>query len=336
MNEYETKIELKGYLNVVWKRKWFMLLATLLFISSVFIVSSLLPTQWEVDAIFDPSKSVSITEDGKWIKQYFVEPETIANLISQAAYNNEIANKLNLDIKEFPRLTAEVLINTSLVRISTKEKNIEKAKLILNSLCDRLKTSLDSYANNKIKEIDSQIKSKEMEKSILEAEINAFKNKLDIIKQKKQEIEKEMTKIRKRTEELERERNLTLNKKNRNESDNLAILLYSSEIQQNSINQNMLSEWLGNKIIEEDNINIELHYKERTKFMMESELNDLNEIKKGIYYTKIAKVPTSSNSPTSPKKLFNVLIAAALGVLVSTILAFFLEYLEKQKARNKG
>jgi len=336
MNEDKNKIELISYLDVIWKRKWFILTATLLFIASVLVISILLHPKWEVDAIFDPSRSVSITEAGTWETKFFVEPQIIANLTNQATYNNDIATELNLNIKDIPRLTAEVLVNTSLVRVSIKEKDVEKAKLILNYLCNRFKQSLDSYAKNKIKEIDSQIESKEMEKSILEVEINAFKNKLNIFKQRKQEIEEDMINIRKRIEELESQRRLILKKKNRSEADNLAILLYSNEIQQNSMNQSTLSEWLGNKIKEEENINLELQYKKRAKFIIESELNDLIEKKSGTIYTKIIKEPTSSPSPVSPKKLFNILISVPLGFIISIMLAFLLEYIEKQKAINRG
>ena len=152
-----------------------------------------------------------------------------------------------------------------------KEKEIEKAKLILHSLCDQLKRELGKMVNAEIIRIDSQINSKEGEKSILKEEINAYKNKLNITKQRKDEI-----------------------------------------------------------------INLEIKDKEIVINQIENEINDLNEIKGRIYNAKIYKVPTASISPIYPKKLFNVLIAASLGFIISIMLAFFFEYLENQKANSKG
>jgi len=55
-----------------------------------------------------------------------------------------------------------------------------------------------------------------------------------------------------------------------------------------------------------------------------------------IDYTQFIKEPTSSLYPVSPKKKRNVMIAGILGLMIFTMLAFFLEYIEKQKAKIKG
>ena len=336
MNEYENKIELMNYLNVLWKRKWFIIIATFLIIAATALISFLLPPKWEVDAIISPSKFFYKTEGGQLQELQFVTPSFIAGLINQAAYTNIIATKLSLDIKDIPKLNAEILQNTNLVEVSTKEKDVEKAKLILQSLLNHLKEIFDWYADRKIREIDSQIKSKEIEKSILEGEIKASKNKLNIIKQRKQEIEKEMSDFRGRIKELEKERRLILNKKNQNECEGLVMLLYSNEIQQSSMNHNILIEFFGNKNIEEEIINLEIKYNERLIYQKENEITDLNARKMDIHHAQITKEPTSSISPVSPKKLLNILIAFPLGFIIFTMLAFFFEYIEKQKSKSKG
>ena len=335
MNKNESKIELMHYLNVFWKRKWFIIIATSLLIAATAGISFLQPQEREVYAIVEPSKSVTITGEGLHNINFFVPLNRIATLINQGVYNNMIATELNLNVNNIPKLTAEVIGYSSMVRISTKEKDVEKAKLILNSLCNYLKRNLDIHADNKIKEIDSQIKPKEMEKSILEEEIKSYKNKLDIISKRKQEIEKEMSDTRKKIEELKKERRLILKREKRSESENLSIILNSNEILLNSMNSNALNELFGNKIIEEENISLEINAKVRLKYPVEKEIVDLNEIKKRIYYAQINKEPTLSTSPASLKKLTNVLIAGILGLLTFGMLAFFLEYIEKQKLKLK-
>jgi capsular polysaccharide biosynthesis protein len=335
MNGYENKIELMNYLNVFWKRKWFIIIATFLIIATSAVISFLMPPKWEVDAIIVPSKFISQTGEGIFRENLFVPSQVIVSLINQATYNNLIATELSLDIKDFPKIKAENLKNTNLVRVSIKEKDVEKAKLILHSLCNHLKRKLDIHANFKKKGIDTQIKSKEKEKLILERKIKAYKNKLNIIKQRKQEIEKEMSDIKNKIEELKKERRLILKKKDRSEFESLATLHYSNEIQHNSINYRILNESLGKNKIEEEIINLEIEDKEMLINQIENELNDLNKRKSWIRYAQLTKEPTSSISPVSPKKLLNVLIAAPLGFIIFTILAFFFEYLEKQKAKSK-
>ena len=335
MNEYENKIELMNYLNVLWKRKWFIIIATSLFIAATAGISSLLPQEWEVDAIITPSIYYYRNVDGVWQEKQFVSSSSIINAINQAAYNEEIATEISLDLKDFPKLKAEILKNTYQVRISIKENDVEKAKLILNSYCNFFKNMCNQSANRRMNRFDSQIKSKETEKLMLDKKIKTYKKKLDIIKQRKQEIDKEMSDIRKIIEELKKEHGLILKKKNRSESDRFTLLHYSNEIQQSLMNHNVSNESLENKKIEEEIINLEIEENERLINQREKEIISIKEELFHIFYAQITKEPTSSISPVSPKKLLNILIAASLGFIISFMLAFFFEYLKKQKAKNR-
>jgi len=336
MNEYDNKIELMNYLNVLWKRKWLIIIATFLFISAAAVVSFLMPPKWEVDAIIEPSKFYYRNLDGIWKKMQFINSSLVISAINRAAYNERIASELSLNLKDIPKLKAGNLNNTSLMRIYIEGKDVEKAKLIIRSLLNYLKEIFDQSADRRIKRFDSQIKPKEAEKLILEKKIKAYKSKINIIKQRKQEIEKEMSGIRKKIEALKKERELILKKKDRSESESLTMLHYSNEIQQGLMNHNILKESLDNKKIEEEIINLEIEDKERLINQIEKEINSLTERKRYIYHTQITKEPTSSISPVSPKKLTNVLIAGLLGLLIFSMFSFFLEYIEKQKFKLKA
>ncbi|GAG61456.1 unnamed protein product, partial [marine sediment metagenome] len=139
-----------------------------------------------------------------------------------------------------------------------------------------------------------------------------------------------------RIEALEKEQRLSLKRENRSESESLAMLLYSNEIQQSLRYFNTLNELLSSKKIEEENINIEMDNKEKIINQLENEIDNLNERKGRIDYTQLIKEPTSSLYPVSPKKKLNVLIAGILGLMAFTMVAFFLESLEKQKQRATG
>ncbi len=332
----KNEIELIDYLNILWKRKWLILILTSFFILAAGIISFLQPPQWEVDAIIMPSKFLIQIEGGPLKEVLPVGPKQIAGQINQAVYNNLIAAELNLDIRKLPRLKAENIKDTNLVQVSVKGKDIEKAKLILNSLFNHLKKELNAQADIETKGINSEVKSKEIEKLTLEGEFDEAKNELTLIKRRRQDIAKEMTDIRKKTEELEKQRHLILKKKNRSESEILAMLLYSTTIQQNSMNHNTLNELLGSKKNEGKIINLERESKERLINQIKNEIDILNERKGRIDFAQLIKEPTSSLKPVSPKKTINILIAGILGLIIFTLLAFFLEYLEKQRAKSKG
>ncbi len=332
----KNEIELIDYLNILWKRKWLILIPTLFLIVTAGVISFLSPPKWEVDAIIMPSKFLVQIEGGPPKEVLPVEPKQIAAQINQAVYNNLIGAELNLETRKFPRLKAENPKDTNLVRVSIKGKDIEKAKLILNSLFNHLKKELNAQADIETIEIDSEIKSKEIEKLTLEGKCSEAKNELTLIKRRRQEIAKEMTEIRKKTEELEKEQHLILKKKNRSESEILAMLLYSSTIQQNSMNHNTLNELLSSKKIEEKLIHLEIKNKERLINQIEDEIDILNERKGRIDFAQLVKEPTSSKSSGSPKKLLKVMIVVPLGLIIFAMLAIFLEYIEEQKAKRKG
>jgi len=299
------------------------------------IISFLLPPKWEVDAIIVPSRLLYRSGGGTLSVISFMHPKSIANLINQSSYNNSIATELKIDIHDVPKLKAENPTGTTMVKVSTKVKDVEKAKLILNSLFNLIKSNSDKNVDRERKRIDSQIETKEIKKLIHEEEIKALKNRLNIIGQRKKEVEKEMNEIRKKNEELEKERRLILEKKSRSESESFALLLFSNGILQNSLNRNMLNELLGSKRIEEENINLEIKDKERLINQIKKEITELNVSKGRIYYSQITKEPTSSISPVSPNKKFNVVIAGILGLIIFTVIAFTLEHLKKYKPRAK-
>jgi len=293
----ENEVELMDYLNVVWKRKWLIIIPTFICVIIAGVISFILPKKWEIDTLIMPSKFFVKTERGQFEEVVVVDPKQIAGQINQASYNSLIAAELNLDIGEFPILKAENLRDTKFVRISIRGKDTEKAKRILNSLFTHMKRDLDGKVGIEMKGIETQIKSNEIEKLRIEEEIKLFKNKLSIVKQRKKEIGKELGEIRKRIELLEKEQRSSLKKGSRSDTESLAMLLYSNEIQQSLRYHNSLNELLSNKRMEEENINIEIDIKEERIKQIENEIDDLNERKGRIDFTKLIKEPTSSLSP---------------------------------------
>jgi len=335
MNEHEDEIQLIDYLNVIWKRKWLIIIPTFFCVVLAGIISFLLPKIWEVDIIIQPSKFLAHSEQGQYTEVVVVDPKQLVGQINQESYNNLVAAELNLDIRQFPKLNAENLRDTKLVRVSVREKDVEKAKLILSSLFNHLKGELDKKIDIEINNIDTEIKNIEIEKELKNKEIIILENKLKIIEKREKEIIEEMKETRERIEALEKEQLSTLNKKDKSESETLGLLLYSNEIQQSLRYINSLNELLSEKKLELENINQKTKENEQYIERLNSTIKNSIEKKGRIDYAQLIKEPTSSLYPVSPKKKLNILIAGILGLMIFTILSFFLEYIEKQKAIKK-
>jgi hypothetical protein len=331
MDEQEGEVELMDYLLVIWKRKWLIIIPTFILTVAIGVYSFFLPAIWEVDAIIQPGKLTVQAAQGQFEEVVVVDPKQIAGQINQGAYNSLISDELNLDVRNFPKLKAETLGETKLARIAVREKDVAKAKLILYSLFNHLKAELDKKIDIEVKNIDTEIKDIERERDLKNKEMTILENKLKIIEEREKEIIEEMGELRKRVEALEKEQMSILNKKEKSESETLGLVLYSNEVQQSLRYYGSLHELLSEKKLEQENINQERKEDDQSIEKLNSTINNLTEKKGRMEYAKLIKEPTSTLYPVSPKKKLNVLIAVILGLMIFTILAFLLEYIEKQK-----
>jgi capsular polysaccharide biosynthesis protein len=348
MDEYEKEIELIDYLNVIWKRKWLIIIPTFFLVVVVGVISFLLPKKWEIDAIIVPSKFLIQTEQGAFNEIVVVDPKQIASQINEATYNTLIAAELNLDIREFPKLKADNIRDTKLVRVTIKEEDVEKAKRILYSLFTHLKRDLDKKIDVEIKGIDTEISTNEnlikkskIEKNKIRQEIISAENKLKISGARVISIMEEMKAVKQRIDGLEEQQRKTLSEK-KQVIDAISLLLYSNEVQLNLRYYNTLDEKLSDEKITQEDLKLNIEEKKTEIEKINNEIENINnqidllaEKKSRIDYAQFIKEPTSSLYPVSPKKKLNVLVAGILGLMIFTMLSFFLEYLEKQRIKSK-
>jgi len=376
MNKQEDEVDLMDYLAVVWKRKWLIIISTAGCAILAGVVSFLLPSQWEVDALVLPARFQVQTEQGQYVEVLVVDPVQVAAQIMQEAYNSRIAAELNLDLAKLPKLKAENLKDTKLTRISITENDVGKAKSILSTLFNFLKIDFDKKLDIEIINIKSQmavqieliknqVNSKELiikdslnELKLLDIEINKAIQKVvsteklvKISEERGINIVEEMITVKTRIDESDAQKKITLTEKKEG-AEALGLLLYAHEIQNNLEYCNALDEKLSNEKISQENLRLSIEDKKedinklntmkdklrneigKVKIEIENILNQikvLSDKKARFDYTQLVKEPTSSLYPIAPKKKRNVLIAGLLGAVVFTMLAFFLEYVEKRK-----
>ncbi len=359
----ENEIELIDYLKIIWKRKWIIILGTLLCMIGAGVVSFLKEPIYEIDAIIQPGKLFIESPEGNIMEFVVEDPQQIADKVNHKSYDALIAIELVLDKTELPAIKGEKIKDTLLTRIWIRNHRVELAKKVLNLLIDNLKEDIDKKIDVEINNIDTkitsnesvikskgiEINSKKIEKERINKEVSNQGNKLKIIEKRKEEIMAEMKEAKQRIDTLEKEQISILKKENRTESETLGMLLYSNEVQQNLRYYNSLQEMLANKELVEEDIGIQIErMKETTKQLdnqiekidneieeLKNQIANLKEKKGRIDYTKVVKEPTSSLFPVSPRKKFNVLIACILGLGIFTVLAFFLEYIKTQKLKSE-
>ncbi len=374
--EYKDEISLMDVLNSIWKRKWLIIIPTFFIVVLVGIYSFLRTPVWEVESLINPAKFTIQTAQGQFEEILVTPPKQIAGQINEKSYDQLLAAELNLDIQKFPELKAEILNDTNLIRIKSRDPDTDKLKSIHRSLFKHLKRQLDRKVDVEMKNIETQIESQnnlinhknlvikdnlntielqKIQKNKLKQQIITAKNKLEISKQRVDSITEEMKTVKERLDEIETQQRKALAEKQES-GIAISLLLYSNEIQNNLRYLNTLDEKLSNERITQENLNLFIHEKEEEIKQVDREIekinnnidkvnNEIDEIKSQtkllkdkkarIDYAQLVKEPTSSLNPVAPKKKMNVIIAGFLGLFIFTILAFFIDYIHKNKSANK-
>jgi len=363
MTKSADEVELIDYLLVLWKRKWLILGGTLSLLIFAAVLCFVLPPIWEVDAIFLPSRFVSQNEQGNYEEILVTDAKQVAGQIEQESFNNLIAAELSLDIKKFPKLRAENLKDTNLVRISVKDKNPDRATSIINSLFEHVKEEMDRKINAEVKAIDTRIsanekeiqrkeldiKSKEIEISRIRQEIVSLEKKMKISEERFASIAEEMKAVKQRIDAIEKQQQETLSQQKEG-ANALGLLLYSNEIQRNFQYYNTLDEKLSNEKITQENLRYAIQERGQEIKQLQTQIEKLNseieiirnenelfrERKQRYDHAQLVKKPTVSVNPVFPNKLLFLLVAAIAGPLLFAFAAFFVEYLNQKTAEFKS
>ncbi len=314
----EEEIELMDIINVLWKRKWLIIAGTLISMVVAGVVSFLIKPVYEISAVIQPGKMLVQDQYGRYEEVSIERPKQIASRISEKTYDSLVANELKIPLKELPEIEGEEIKDTFLVRVFTKNHDIERGKSILNSLIKQLRKDVDGKVeaeirmiesqietyenkiksleisiqdkNNEIKELELQIQSKEVEKKKLNHDIEATKNKIKISEERMKTLLDEMKVVKERMDKLEEEQKKAL-KEGGDEKSAIPMLLYSNEIQNNLRYYNSLEERLSSEKVNFENLSFALNAKEQEIRQLDI---DIAQIKRKIEGVKndIEKIKT--------------------------------------------
>ena len=295
--EDKDTIELIDYLRGVWKRKWFIILFTIVCSTIAGIISFSMPKIYKASMVIEPGV-FDVGSDGKFV--YLDLPSNLRSKIDSQAYNRKICKKLNADPKKlsFKFKTIQPK-GSNTITINLEAIDTNKSIQVLSALLDELTKEYQNY-------IDSR-------KSQFDQKITMNKRQLDISAGEKRYLEKEIAIVRANTDGIIEERNMLL-KKGGDNPDKLSLLIYTNIIQQNMAHY--------------DNLNRQLSELKNKIEKLKSEMETARIKKESIESIKLIQSPQSSIYPIKPKKKLIVILVGNVGLFISIILAFFLEYLQ--------
>ncbi len=321
--------ELIDYLKIIQGKKWIILAGTILLVVITGVVSFSLKPVYEIDCIIQPGMFYSQSRDGGSNKFAVEHPIQIADKLRHGSYNALLASDLKIEEREIPDIMAVNIRNTNLVHIWLKKSDVDLGKKALDLLITYLKEEMDAKIDVEIDNIDTLIKTDEIEKERSAKEIEILKSKLKIFGQREKDILKEMESVKFKIQELEKEQLKILRKESRSEAESIGMLLFSNEIQQSLRYYDILNEKLSKERKGEADIQSRIQKESSNMAKLDTTIANLNERKGYIDYTKVIKAPTRSINPVFPKKRLNIVLAFILGFMIFTMVAFFMDYFEK-------
>jgi LPS O-antigen subunit length determinant protein (WzzB/FepE family) len=129
----DDEISLIDIFKVLYKRKIFILIATLVCTFVALGVSFLLPRVYEVVAIISPATRPVADAQGQLIEELMIAtPLSIKEAIQGGAYDQNLMSKLQIAEKDFPKIAVNVPKDTNLVKISVETDKPEVAVAIEN------------------------------------------------------------------------------------------------------------------------------------------------------------------------------------------------------------
>lgn len=324
------EVELIEYLKVIWKRKYLILVGTVICAMAAGVVSILVPKTYRIETVIQPGV-VKIDEGGN--KIYIDSPKNIKSMIDSGKFTNDILNSLeeNDENREIflHGLDVTTSSDSNYIKISYDTADINSGINILNLLINSLKThynqQISIYSYNYKKKISGG-----------KSQISMFKNKIYIIKDEIKnlsnriiDLQSEIKFITNNTNSLIQERNEILNVTN--EKDILSTFLYSNTIQQNIALKNSYKNEIYNYTSQIGEKKFQLKQWQREVEIQAQELEELEKENENIQNLQVVQSHTGKPQQIRPKMKFNIVFAAAAGFLFSMFLAFFLEYFSKHR-----
>jgi capsular polysaccharide biosynthesis protein len=357
----DDEIDLYELLAVMKKRYRLILGILLIAIVVTGIVSFVLPPIYKISASIAPGW-LELKDDGKIIP--LDSAKNIESSIKKGSHTDKIIETLKLPPEEY----SEIAFNTTLekgsdvIHVYYETKNPEEGIGIVNELLNNIQDYYRMRIETREKKIDKSIQllqndilMKENQKAriinrkkTILSNMQLNKDKMRLLNNTEESLRKQISEVDANTKEIMQQRTDLL-KQGKDVKDTVSLLLYSNTIQQNisyidrlnsqldenQLEQESVKNHINNMAIGLKNEDIELNDMDTKISNVTQKIATLNIRKSEIEGVRIVQQPLSSFRPVKPKKTLNMAIAGIASLFFSVFLAFFLEWIEKGKAREQ-
>jgi len=327
----EGEIDLRDCINVVVKRKKFILSLVFASVIVTAVLSFLMPKNYDVSMVIEPPVyGIAVSEGSGDVKiQYLDLANNIAEIIKSGAFDLRIIEVLNLEDKGImSKLKVSQLKDTYFVKISLEQnkKLFETGKKILNVLFQQITFRYREIVSNRKEQYVKIIENINNSIVTVNNEINQRQQSYKILGEREKELEKEIKSISENTGRLLLQRESLLKASKTNE---ISSLLFTTTIQQNISYSNQLNNELSNLHIKMEEILTQIKNLQNGIDDKKIEIEKNNLAKDRVLNIKMIQEPTVSPLPVGPWKLLVVAIAGILSLMLGVFLAFFMEFWQK-------
>jgi uncharacterized protein involved in exopolysaccharide biosynthesis len=321
-------VEFIDYLRVFWKQKVLIVTGIILFMVAAGTVSFILPPKYKVYAVQEIG-TVNIVDEIVPIENPIDTKTKI-----ERAYRYKVMEELEIPEEEFPELTIDNPKGTRIIELSTESEDIDKSLTILKKINTLLLDDHNKLVEEKKTILRNDIQTLVLKVVTVKGEKKGLLEKLALLKENRKNVQEQIKKVEKRLDELLTEKkklNLSANPDN-----TLSMLVFTSEIQENQRYYNRLQDKLKFDIANSEvDIRNVLAGKEEMLETLGLKKQNLEARLKNLKETTIIKEPGYLKNPVKPRKILNILIAGAVGLMVTLFMAFFMEYLEGVRKREQ-
>jgi len=330
LEKEDGQINLIDYLRVVIRRKWLIFTVFLLAIIGASLFSFLKPKVYKTETVLEIG-----TVGGSIIEN----PSQIIGRVNENIYSAVVEKKLGIKEWQYPKIKISNPNGTNLIVMEIQSSNPPPMKSILEEINNSI--ILDHEGKIKLQRdlIESNIKTDEKKLKLVEDDIQSTENKIG-------PMDQDIIRIDNKTKLLEAEKKVLEDKEKALEeagpyqemdqqlNGSLFALLDIRE-KLNNTKQEIENLYLTINSLKQSkqDINIRINTLRKDVEELNAQIDSLKMSLRNIKSTSVVKAPVTDDTPIGPHLLFNLLMAAILGLFLGTFLAFIKEWWVRNKVR---
>jgi capsular polysaccharide biosynthesis protein len=329
MQEYEQEMTLRDFINIITKHKKTILTAFLISVILTTIVSFIIPKIYEISMIMEPGV-LEVTDSGN--TTFIDSTGNIKAKIEAGTFDLNVVKALELNPRKTKiKLKISQPKDSTFLKVSINEPESKKelGVKILNQFYSEVVNFYKNIVELKKDGIDKQIF---IISNRIKSKNNAIKlneENLKIVEAREKELIDELKGTKVNTEQLLVKRDVLLEKKV--PTDDISSLLYSNTIQQNISYFNQLNNQLTVMKTRKEDIANAIKDLPNEINNFDTEIEKLKAVKENIRNINLIQEPRVSFEPIGLSRRRIVILVGILGLMLGTLLAFFMEFLEKSK-----